>query len=259
MTRCTSTYQPQQYRKPGDPIPAPLRCVRPVLPDGRHRGDHQGWEQKPAGEREVRSIVDGAWVTSTETWGPWSGLWTWSDRAGARGDARLRECQGCNGHPHTAQTHTREDHAYITCPSCGCWHDPHGHSREWSSRCFTCRLWEDRAEKYARGDAVRDTRRGMAGRWSRPVRPHDDALAGHPRLYGWSHGHGGAFGGAQFTVTWDDGQTAGPADFLWDSGAIPWWMLDRFPPNATVTRGDQVPRAGHTDPFGKPLRYTGHP
>lgn len=270
MTTCTDNYVPQAFRAPGDPAPTPIPCVRDVDEEGRHRGDHQGWEPMPAGSRETRTIVNGAWVTGTEEWGPWHRLWTWS-AGGSSGSARKGPgytCMGCRPDAHR-RTHEPEDHGWQTCPSCGVTHDPHGYSRfglpdDLAGVCFSCALWEDRARTYALDAPLQDTRRGMRGRWSRPVRPHGDTLAGSapPRLYGWSHGHGGAFGGMHHTVTWDTGETDGPADFLWDSGAIPWWMLDRFPPNATVQRGGVVPRAGYTTGFngrGTPLVYRGHP
>lgn len=261
MTTCTAVYHQQRLSLTGPP-PPPIPCFRDVDEQGRHRGDHQGWERMPAGERETRSIVDGAWVTGTEAWDAWDRLWSWSS-GGASGSARFRSCQGCNGHPRAPQTHTPEDHALITCPACGALHDPRGNSRwdihpdvpaDW---CFGCALWETRAITYALNTATPDRR--IPGRWSRPVRVHPGGRMDPGRIYGWSHGHGGAFGGLHVTVTWDDGQTAGPADYLWDGGSIPWWLTDRFPPNATVEVGEKVARAGYTTRTGQPLTYTGHP
>lgn len=264
MTTCTETYQPSGFSRPLE-RPQPVRCVREVDDQGRHRGRHQGWEPMPAGQRQYDRWEDGKRVTVVEPWEPWQRLWTW-DLGGASGSSRKGPdytCMGCKPGGHLIR-HQPEDHVLTECGSCGALHDPVGYYRDDLPRdtdgmCFTCAIWEDRARVYALNEAIPDRRRGMHGRWGRPVRPHDDTLSGEPRLYGWSHGHGGGFGGMHFTVTWDDGQTAGPADYLWSSGTIPWWLLDRFPPNGVITSAAKVPRPGHTSRLGQPLKYTGHP
>lgn len=230
MTTCTDTYNTSGWT--GRREVTPVQCVREVDGEGRHRGDHQGWQPMPAGESTLFGEVT--------RWDAWQKLWTW--REGAHGTARGGgSCLHCNGHPLQPQTHDRSAHALIPCTQCGALHDPLGHHLDAAMQqapdgsCFSCRIWWSRAEQYA-GRLPYD-KPGM-----RPVRPHPDSpsFGGTGRLYTWCPGGHGAFGGTRYTVRWDDGAEAGPDDVLWDGGAIPWWWLDAFPPNSTVTYENRV-------------------
>jgi hypothetical protein len=100
--------------------------------------------------------------------------------------------------------------------------------------CYDCRLWAGRITFHAAG-WQRQTR-GLH-RLERSVREHRPDGTTSDRLAIWVDGYTGAFGDRGCTVTWDDGDTRGPASSLWDAGAIPWWLDDQLPANATVTWG----------------------
>lgn len=229
---CTETYRPSSFASPL------VTCMREMDADGRHRGDHQGYQHHEAGE------LPGLFGGEPTRWDAWDSLWTWSP-GGANGTGRGGGgCMGClHGRWARHQTpHERSAHELVACTQCGVLQDPLGYHLDAQMQqapdgsCFSCRLWWVRAEQYA-GRLPYD-RKGQ-----RAVHPHDAAGSplGSAGLYTWSPGSHGAFGGRRYVVKWDnDGMTVGPDDVLWYGGMIPWWWLDAFPPNGTVTAADRV-------------------
>lgn len=181
-----------------------VRCFRAVTEDGRHVGDHQGIERVPAQGYDR--------------------LLTWSEG----GSSSVKYAPGepytncmCSN-PQARVDHRPEDHRWATCAECGIIHDT---TREGGSLCAGCGIWLRRAAEY---DVI-------AKNGARYIRPHDDPVFGTgTHLYRWAPGSHDGFGGRRYSVRWDDGQTAGPADSLWSGGRIPWWLLDRFPANGTI-------------------------
>lgn len=251
MTTCTATTR--MTLSPYQPEHPSVACFRDVDADGRHRGEHQGIDHIPANPgdpsapfppaREPRPAFD-----RLVTWSNGAQSQTYDPavpntncmcvRAAARGDQ----------HQLRILRHTPADHRWATCSGCGVIFDA---KRPDPVSCSTCSYWQERIRLY-----------GSTGpKGERFVRAHDDRLsAGEGAwLYVWSPGHGGAFGGRQFTVTWDDGTSVGPADYLWSNGRIPWWFVDHFPPNGTIVAAGQEIRPGHTSRLGTPLTYTAHP
>lgn len=259
MTTCTATYRDTFFRDTD-----PVSCFREVDDTGRHRGDHQ------AVMHVLATPPDPDFPFLGEGRPAYDRLVTW-DRGGSSSqaydpDVPNTNCMCVNAvrrgddHRLRALGHLPGDHRWATCSDCGVITDA---TRPEPARCFSCGFWAERVEAYANPDpAPVHNRRGHGKQWSRFVRPHLDAPVVDDQdvwLYGWSQGSEGAFGGRQAVVTWDDGVTVGPASSLWSSGRIPWWLLDKFPPNGTIEWRDTIPAAGHTDAFGRPLTYTGHP
>lgn len=250
MTTCTDTTRP--LRAPFGQPAEPLRCTRPA----GHLGQHQAIEHVPERLGDPTAAYDFQRkdypaFDSLTTWGQGGGS---STTYGSPEDlaANCTTCQrAAKGLSRYGTPHDPSEHAWVECVHCGITYHNLGHSRlnqhpeTRDGWCFHCAEWMSRALRYAEPDTslVR-------------VRPGERLQP--DRLYSWSKVTG-AFGGWHVSVTWDDGRTAGPRDSLWDAGAIPAEWLDYFPPNATVTPGEKIARAGHTDRFGKPLTYTGHP
>jgi len=256
MTICTATTR--MTISPYDRDSPDITCTREVNTDGRHIGEHQGIHHRP----EVPGDPDSPYPTQQRPIPAYDSLVTW-EVGGAQSQRYDPEVANTNCVCVGATTrgedvvvarlgHRPEDHRWATCVDCGIIHDT---TKPADSRCSSCTFWSTAYHEYHAGPVTTGRHRG-----ARRLRFHDDTLSpGAPRLYAWSPGSMGAFGGRRFIVHCDDGTTLGPADSLWDNGQIPWWMIDAFPPNARVTPHDQVTRPGHTNRFGQPLDYTAHP
>lgn len=236
MPTCLATYRPSPYLADS----ATLTCERTDLDDqGRHRGQHHGWEDYPATERPV-SIPDPdrpGWTTwGTEPVPAGRRLWTW-DRGGAQGntarDVEPAPCPECGTPFYPSSRVPVEAARFAGSPDAYAVAD-----QDPTTACFACRLWAERAEAYTAGWQTPPRSRGSYAvrRSSRLIRLRQADGTPSPRLNAWSEGSSGAFGDRQFTVRWDDGDQRGPASSLWDSGEIPWWLDDLFPPNGEVVR-----------------------
>jgi hypothetical protein len=220
-----------------------VTCMREVDENGRHRGQHQGIEHVPY---QVHTLLGQEKVCEA-----YDRLVTWSASGSSSQkydpDQPNTNCT-CGRGTYNRTGHQPEDHRWANCAGCGIIFDSKG-----EPSCFNCGYWQERVDNYGK----------VMAKGQRFVRAHDDDLSHEPWLYVWSPGHGGAFGGRKFTVTFDDGTVVGPADFLWSNGRIPWWLVDRFPPNARIEdQREHELRPGHTTGFrgaGQPLRYTAHP
>lgn len=247
MATCTATTR--LTLSPFDRDEPDVLCTRETDADGRHIGSHQGLNHHPARPANPAAMFPSA----REARGPWDSLVTW-DEGGAQSqryhpDEPNTNCSCAHERVAARVGHRPEDHHWTTCNHCGAIMDS---TTPTPTLCHTCSYWSVRVRDYAK----------VGTKGERFVRPHHDSIAGQPWLYVWSPSHGGAFGGRQFKVTWDDGTTVGPADFLWTNGRIPWWLQDQFPPNATVGAAEKIARPGHTTGFdgaGTPLTYTAHP
>lgn len=200
-TRCAEAYRPY-YDRHAEPVP----CFREVDENRRHRGKHQGW-------------TEGRLVS-------WDEAGSQTRRGGI------------------------DYSAYAPCTSCGTLVPPAedggimmpGHPDAYGvgmenveGVCYSCRIWDQRIKAHAEGWQEERPRHGRRKR-TRTIRFHEGQGWSPDRLYMWSEGITGAFGDRAVTVQWDDGDTAGPASSMWDSGAIPWWLVEQLPPNAKLVR-----------------------
>lgn len=217
-------------------------CLKPVDEQGRHRGDHFGWENMPAIKAGAHTLLGRP--MPEEDIPPWTRLWTWS-QGGSAGSSR---------HPHAP--------AY--CSVCATPYfdgDCSGHPRstpcqldgQTAGRCSHCRIWMRRIEEV------------NTGKW-RYLRPHPGQGMSADRAYSFSPKNPGGFGGMRVTITMDaehGGEViASNQAGLWDAGHIPWEFEEYLPPNCSFVTGlkDHVP--GYTTGSGgkgQPLTYTGDP
>lgn len=242
MSTCTQSTRGPLARK-GEP---PVQCVREVDDQGRHVGQHQGFEEVPP----ISPDSIPTWSKPSDlALSGYTRIVTW-DLGGSRSSAYVLDDPANNCSCKSGKSwvkHQPDDHIWRTCEGCRIIFNSTG-----VATCHSCGYWEHR---------VRDFEK-VGRKGERFVRPHGDSMAHEPWLYVWSPGRGGAFGGAQYRVTFDDGTVVGPADYLWSNGRIPWWLVDQFPPNATVEYVDKIRRPGHTtgsNGSGSPMTYTGHP
>lgn len=235
MVTCFETYRSRVTYSP--PTFNTVTCLRTDLDElGRHRGQHYGWEQMPAGERTAhRPDPDkpGWSKPTTEPYPAWCRLWTW-DQGGAHGSS------------------SRQGENPVTCPECGTLHyveakllpveatlytgapDAYAVAGEDPVACFHCRLWAERIVAHTAGWQRRGPRDPRLNRSIRLLLTNGKPSG---RLNAWADGVTGAFGDRKVTVRWDDGDQRGPASSMWDCGRIPWWLDDQFPTNAVVVGG----------------------
>ena len=242
MTACTATYRPS-----GIPPLITLQCIRTDVDEtGRHKGQHNAWEEMPAGVRTV-SVPDpdrpGWSMWADEPFSSWRRLWTW-DEGGSMGSSNrageeLTACRECgtltyaeHRVPTEAIVYTGAPDAYAVAGT-----PPDG-------RCYHCRLWGERIIDYPQGWIT--TGRGASRQQSRLIRLRRADGTPDTHLNSWADGVTGAFGNRKYGVLWDDGDTRGPESSMWSAGRIPWWLDEWFPPNAVLT----FPVPGSSGPFG---------
>lgn len=233
MSRCTATYRATLTYSP--PTHAVIQCERTdaLIIDGRHRGQHHGFQAMPGGERRV-SISDpdkpGWSKWGTETYPAWTRMWTW-DQGGAQGSSAHPgqvpiPCPACGTPRYAEAAVPAEAVLYTGAP------DAYAVAGDTDAEvCYHCRLWAERVENYTAGWQARSRK---DRRLTRLIRTRDENGTPSPRLSAWAEGVTGAFGDRRVTVRWDDGDQRGPASSMWDCGAIPWWLDEHFPPNAVL-------------------------
>jgi hypothetical protein len=222
--------------KPGYGSTAAVPCLRIDVDDqGRHRGQHHGWEDMPAGTRQV-SAPDpdrpGWSIWADEPYPPWRRLWTW-DAGGAQGSssrqgAEPTPCPECGTPSYPESSVPTEAIHYTGAPDAyAVAGDPNPQA------CYHCRLWASRIAEFTAGWVTPPKARGLPRRRTRLIRLRR-ASGPDDRLNSWAEGSSGAYGDRKVTVRWDDGDQRGPASSMWSAGLIPWWLDGAFPTNAVL-------------------------
>jgi hypothetical protein len=249
MPTCTATKRETvRYGYPPEFVTIP--CERADLDDqGRHRGQHHGWQDMPAGERSIR-VPDPAkpgWtIEGTEKYDAWRRLWTWNEGGAAgtnRRETNPTACPSCGTLSYPESSVPSEAVLYTGSP------DAYAVAGQPNPvECYHCRLWAERITAFTAGWQRRGPR---DHRLTRLIRLRNDDGTASPRLNSWADGVTGAFGDRKVTVRWDDGDQRGPQSSMWDGGAIPWWLDDQFPTNAVLL--DRHPSEVIPVNFGDPL------